>query len=61
MDQLHSLRSGMEQSLTTTQGHLSKLHSDITQTLEKVYSREKYINHQLEQPLTEYRNLQVTL
>jgi estrogen-related receptor beta like 1 len=38
----------IESSMASTQEHLTKLHSDIEHTLEKISSREKYINAQLE-------------
>ena len=34
------------------------MHTEITRTLEKIGSREKYINSQMEGQLTEYRHLQ---
>ncbi|CAH3190534.1 unnamed protein product [Porites evermanni] len=42
-------------------GHLDKLHHEISRTLEKIGSREKYINNQLEHLLQEFRSLQDTL
>ena len=36
---------------------MDKLHSDIARTLEKISSREKYLNGQLEAPLAEFRSL----
>lgn len=50
-------RQGIEEALTTTKVHLDKLHADIGRTLEKISSREKYLNSQLEGPLSEYRRL----
>ena len=44
---MHSHRQGIEEALTTTKSHLEKLHSDIGRTLEKISSREKYLNNQL--------------
>lgn len=57
---MHQHRSGIDESLTTTKGHLDKLHTDIARTLEKIGSREKYLNAQLEPLLNEYRSLQVS-
>ena len=51
------VRKGIEEALTTTRVHLDKLHSDIGRTLEKISSREKYLNGQLEAPLQEFRQL----
>lgn len=54
---MHSYRQGIEEALTTTKVHLDKLHSDITKTLDKISSREKYLNSQLEAPLGDFRQL----
>lgn len=43
------------------QGCLYKLKEDITKTLEKVGSREKYLNTQLEHLISEYRQAQAQL
>jgi estrogen-related receptor beta like 1 len=52
-------RSGIDEALATTKGQLDKLHLDISNTLEKIGSREKYLNSQLEPLLVQYRALQV--
>ena len=57
LEQMHSYRQGIEEALTTTKTQLDKLHSDIARTLEKISSREKYLNSQLEGPLNDYRQL----
>lgn len=61
LEQMHSYRNGIDEALTTTKSHLDKLHTDIGRTLEKISSREKYINSQLEAPLSDYRKLTDTL
>ena len=38
-----------------TKTNLDKLYGEISKTLEKISSREKYLNSQLESQLTEYR------
>ena len=48
-------RSGIDESLTLTKTNLDKLYGEISKTLEKISSREKYLNSQLESQLTEYR------
>ncbi|CAG0880335.1 unnamed protein product [Darwinula stevensoni] len=58
VEQMHTHRDGIEESLKSTQGQLDKLHADIARTLEKIGSREKYLNNQLEHQLTEFRSLQ---
>ncbi|NXM33652.1 IFT57 protein, partial [Oxyruncus cristatus] len=42
-------------------GYLDKLHNEISRTLEKINSREKYINNQLEHLIQEYRSAQALL
>ena len=43
------------------QQHLTKLEKDIAKTLEKIMSREKYINSQLESLVSEFRQQQDSL
>ncbi|KAI9096916.1 intra-flagellar transport protein 57 [Phlyctochytrium arcticum] len=45
-------------SLSETENQLNKLHNDIEKTLEKITSREKYINSQFETQTEEHRVLQ---
>ena len=51
------LRDGIEEALTSTKVNLDQLQAGIAKTLEKIASREKYINGQLEQPLSSYKAL----
>ncbi|KAB0341776.1 hypothetical protein FD754_018702 [Muntiacus muntjak] len=46
---------------TDNKGFLDKLHNEISRTLEKIGSREKYINSQLEHLVQEYRAAQAQL
>ncbi|XP_073162499.1 intraflagellar transport protein 57 homolog isoform X4 [Lepidochelys kempii] len=46
---------------TDNKGYLDKLHNEISRTLEKVNSREKYLNNQLEHLVQEYRTAQAQL
>ncbi len=55
MEQMHSHQDGISSSLKDTKSYLDKLYNEITRTLEKVASREKYINNQLEHLLHEFR------
>lgn len=59
IEQMHEHRSKINETLTFTEKQLDGLHSEITRSLEKIGSREKYLNGQLEPLLLEYRNLQV--
>lgn len=55
LEQMHQHRDGIETSLTETKVHLDKLHDEISHTLEKIASREKYLNNQLEHLLQDFR------
>uniref|UniRef100_A0A668SIX1 Intraflagellar transport protein 57 homolog n=2 Tax=Oreochromis aureus TaxID=47969 RepID=A0A668SIX1_OREAU len=61
VDQMHQHREGIQSSLKEAKSHLDKLQEDIGKTLEKVSSREKYINNQLENLIQEYRSAQAKL
>uniref|UniRef100_A0A8C8YXM9 Intraflagellar transport protein 57 homolog n=1 Tax=Prolemur simus TaxID=1328070 RepID=A0A8C8YXM9_PROSS len=61
VDQMHQHKSGIESALKETKGFLDKLHNEISRTLEKIGSREKYINNQLEHLVQEYRAAQAQL
>ncbi|KAM3866124.1 intraflagellar transport protein 57 homolog [Diretmus argenteus] len=61
VDQMHQHRDRIKSSLKETKGYLDKLQEDISKTLEKVSSREKYINNQLEHLIQEYRGVQAKL
>ncbi|XP_053185489.1 intraflagellar transport protein 57 homolog isoform X2 [Scomber japonicus] len=61
VDQMHQHRDGIKSSLKEAKGYLDKLQEDIGKTLEKVSSRERYINNQLELLIQEYRGAQAKL
>ncbi|KAL8190781.1 UNVERIFIED_CONTAM: Intraflagellar transport protein 57 [Gekko kuhli] len=61
VDQMHQHKDGIESALKETKGYHDKLHNEISRTLEKVSSREKYINNQLEHLVQEYRSAQALL
>ena len=44
--------------LNTTKDQLAKLQAEISRTLEKIGSREKYVNSQLEGLIADYRTQQ---
>ncbi|CAB4010710.1 intraflagellar transport 57 homolog [Paramuricea clavata] len=60
-EQMQQHSEGIKETLTETKGYLDKLQLEISKTLEKISSREKYVNNQLEQLLSEYRGLQDNL
>ena len=48
-EQMHTHSDGITAALSETKGYLDKLQQEITKTLEKIGSREKYINNQVTQ------------
>jgi intraflagellar transport protein 57 len=58
VDQMQTHHSTISSSLTDTRSNLQRLHSEIEKTLEKITSREKYINTQFESQIEEQRTLQ---
>ncbi|XP_065843403.1 intraflagellar transport protein 57 homolog [Oscarella lobularis] len=48
-------RADIERAMSETRGQLDRLHAEITRALDKIASREKYINQQLERQIEEYR------
>ncbi|XP_029832592.2 intraflagellar transport protein 57 homolog [Ixodes scapularis] len=61
LDQIQQYRKDMEEGLTVTKSQLDRLAANIASTLDKVNSREKYLNAQLETFLSDYRSAQESL
>lgn len=61
VDQMHQHSDGIKTSLKEAKSYLDRLQEDIGKTLEKVSSREKYINNQLELLIQEHRGAQAKL
>ncbi|XP_012253436.2 intraflagellar transport protein 57 homolog [Athalia rosae] len=61
LEQMKQHRSNIHANLTGTKSQLEKLHSDIGNTLDKIKTREMYLNRQLEPGLNEFRSLQEEL
>jgi estrogen-related receptor beta like 1 len=61
IEQMHTFQHSIEESLKETKSYLEKLYDEISRTLEKISSREKYINSQLEDPMLSLRNYQEKL
>ncbi|CAI8051185.1 Intraflagellar transport protein 57 homolog [Geodia barretti] len=57
-DQMHSHQEAIETKLADTKVYLDKLQQEIGRTLEKISSREKYVNNQLESSIAEFRTSQ---
>jgi len=58
VEQMQQHKRGIETSYSGAKYQLDKMQSDIQKTLEKIGSREKYINNQLEHLVQEYRSTQ---
>lgn len=58
---MKQLRANIATDMSSTKIHLNKIYSDISNTLDKIKTRETYLNRQLESSLTKYRLLQVNL
>ncbi|CAL1273411.1 unnamed protein product [Larinioides sclopetarius] len=58
LDQIRQHRKNIDETMSTTKTQLDKLYTDISRSLEKIGSREKYLNNQLEQLVLEYRTAQ---
>ncbi|KFP79246.1 Intraflagellar transport protein 57, partial [Acanthisitta chloris] len=61
VDQMHQYKDRFDSSFKETRGYFDKLDNEISRTLEKINSREKYINNQLEHLVQEYRSAQALL
>lgn len=58
---MKQLRANIATDLSGTKANLNKIYTNIGNTLDKIKTRETYLNKQLEPSLTEYRSLQVNL
>ncbi|XP_070526771.1 intraflagellar transport protein 57 homolog isoform X2 [Cardiocondyla obscurior] len=61
LEQMKQLRSNIATNLSGTKSHLSKIYTDIGNALDKIKTRETYLNRQLDPSLMEYRSLQEEL
>ena len=57
-EEMLQYREGIGSSLSETKVYLDGLHQEIAKTLEKISSREKYINNQLEHLIQDFRTSQ---
>jgi estrogen-related receptor beta like 1 len=58
IEQMHTYQESIDESLKETKNYFEKLYDEISRTLEKINSREKYINSQLDEPMQNFRNYQ---
>ncbi|XP_050464526.1 intraflagellar transport protein 57 homolog [Cataglyphis hispanica] len=61
LEQMKQLRANIATDLSGTKASLNKIYTDIGNTLDKIKTRETYLNKQLEPSLMEYRLLQEKL
>lgn len=61
LEQMKQLRTNIATDLSGTKANLNKIYVDIGNTLDKIKTRETYLNKQLEPSLIEYRSLQEEL
>ncbi|EDW64692.1 intraflagellar transport protein 57 homolog [Drosophila virilis] len=59
--QMETLNTGIANVAETTQTQLKKLHSEFTFSLEKIESREKHLNNELQQLIQQYKELSIEL
>lgn len=59
MKQIREHKTSMDGSIEKVKPFLINLCSSLDETMEKVYSREQYLNSSLDNLLIEYRNSQV--
>ncbi|KAG8225963.1 hypothetical protein J437_LFUL006192 [Ladona fulva] len=58
---MHRYKDSMKEALLPSKINLEKLHTDITQSMEKIGMREKYLNNELEPLINEFKVLQKQL
>ncbi|KAE8748035.1 hypothetical protein FOCC_FOCC005230 [Frankliniella occidentalis] len=61
LQQMHTQHDGIKESLSSAKIRLDKLFTDTTQIMDKIRSREKFLNSQLDPILVEYRTVQAEL
>ncbi|XP_032822969.2 intraflagellar transport protein 57 homolog [Petromyzon marinus] len=61
IEQMHQHREGIDSALLDSKGQLERLQEEMSRTLEKISSREKYMNTQLEGLIQQYRTVQQQL
>lgn len=59
LEQLSKHKTEIEESLPATKSQLDKLYDEISNTVEKISTREKHLNANLEPYLKQYRSKQV--
>jgi len=58
VNQMHQYSAAIESCMTDARGQLVRLSDDISRTLEKIDSRERYVNHELHHELSGLKSAQ---
>ncbi|XP_060665327.1 intraflagellar transport protein 57 homolog [Drosophila nasuta] len=61
ISQMEALNAGIANVSEPTQAQLKKMHSEFTFSLEKIESREKHLNNELQQLIQQYKELSIEL
>lgn len=61
MEQIKHYRSAIGDTMSTVKTQLDRLSANITDAMDKITSREKYLNSNLDSLLMEYRMKQVQI
>ncbi|XP_017151141.1 intraflagellar transport protein 57 homolog isoform X3 [Drosophila miranda] len=61
LTQMDAFKTSINESSETTQAQLKKLHSEFTFSLEKVESREKHLNNELQPLIQQFKELSIEL
>ncbi|XP_018804932.1 PREDICTED: intraflagellar transport protein 57 homolog [Bactrocera latifrons] len=59
--QIESLKSSIDECSEDTQSQLKKLHSEFTFSLEKIESREKHLNNELQSFIRQFKEISIEL
>ncbi|TGZ58123.1 hypothetical protein CRM22_009746 [Opisthorchis felineus] len=61
LEEMRRYQSEIEAAYTDVKTHLTRLGEDLSRALEKIHSREKYMNSQIEPLLAQYKSIQSNL
>ncbi|XP_030383865.1 intraflagellar transport protein 57 homolog [Scaptodrosophila lebanonensis] len=61
LSQMETLKSNIAEIAETTQTQLKKLHSEFTFSLDKIESREKHLNNELQPLIKQYKDVSIEL
>ncbi|XP_036329695.1 intraflagellar transport protein 57 homolog [Rhagoletis pomonella] len=61
LSQIETLKASIEESSEDTQTQLKKLHSEFTFSLEKIESREKHLNNELQSFVRQFKEISIEL